>query len=154
MFESMHKECKQLKEKTVGFMTNDSLNKYITAAKKINVSPLNEKSSNLLNLNGNNKSQKSPIVSKRIGVGNPQIVITKNQEDIYKKLYKVKYEGLFKRDYEKDQLDEEIKKILTPAVEEMKEKKIGKPKMNLVNNEQKAINDYPIKQEKYTRTIF
>ena len=82
-------------------------------------------------------------------------MIQKSQEDIYKKLHKVKFDGLFKKEYDKDQINEEIKKILAPITDEKKEKKtMGKAKYNINNNEIKANNDYPFIHEKFTCFIF
>ena len=80
---------------------------------------------------------------------NTSATIQKN-DDIYKKLHKVKFEGLFKNEYEKEQFNEEINKFLKPASEEKNVKKIiGKYNINS-GNEYKVTNDYPFKQEKYS----
>jgi hypothetical protein len=74
-------------------------------------------------------------------------------DDIYRKLHKVKFEGLYKKEYDVKTFNEEVQKILTPITEEKKTKKIGKSKINTAN-EYKVNNDYPFKQEKYSCGIF
>jgi len=161
MFECMHKECKAVvKDKSM--LSGESLQKWINAAtqkKVIPISPIEEKK-NQNALTG--QSQRSPGGYK-VGVKAPnagftlnQIVAKNPQDEIYKKLYKVKFEGLFKKDFNKIQLNEEMEKILEPTVqEEVKGKKqMMKSKITVNNNEYKANNDYPFKQEKYTCLIF